>query len=91
MVKLKNLKAHDLKDIDPEIIKEIEDLSREITTSLSPICMGHAPNVILAALGWVHAVVIKKLISYDPEELDKAARMYAANLILDIERIKDMP
>ncbi len=91
MVKLKNIKAHDLKDVDPETIKEIEDLSIEISNAISPICMGHSPNIILASLGWVHAVVIKKLISDNPEELEKAAHLCAATLILDIERIKDMP
>lgn len=90
MVKLTQLKAYDLKDVDPRIIKEIENLSSEITHAISPVCAGHDSNVVLAALGWVHAVIIKQLISDDPEELEKAAICYATCLMNDIERLKDI-
>jgi hypothetical protein len=90
MAKLKLLKAHDMKSVDPEIIEQIRNLSQDISIAICPLLHGVDANVILASFSWVHAAMIKRFVSDDDEELDKAAFSYASCLINDIKRLKDL-
>ncbi len=85
-MKLKFLNTHKQGDVPDYIIQNIKDLAMKMVTKIGDCTNGYDPNIILAALSWVHAAFINNLISDDPEEKTKAALNYAKLLILDIQR-----
>lgn len=79
---------HKQEDIPDHIIENIKDLTMKIVESLTPILKDYDPNIVLAALGWHHALMIQQLVSDKEEECMKAAKFAAYNLLNDVERAR---
>lgn len=76
-----------MKDVPDEVIAEIKQLCVDMAMVIHPITIKCEPNIVLAAMSWLHGSYIINLISDNPEELKKATLLYAELLINDIERV----
>jgi hypothetical protein len=85
MVKLKHIKMYDTKDVPDHIDEEVTALAVKIGIEISNLIKDKDTNLILSALNFVHAAMIKNIISDDPDELEKAAYIEALTLIKNIE------
>jgi hypothetical protein len=90
MVKLHSLAAHKMEDVPKHVLKEIETLAKNILSSSANQLVGKDQNIILAAFSHVFAALIRTYISDDPKEQEKAATLYAWNLINDVTRPLNM-
>lgn len=90
MAKLKYIAAHKVENVPDHILEEMQILARKMGDVLRPLVETSEPNIALGALNWVHAGIIKRLVSDDPEEIDKAAKITAISLMKNIEMLKNM-
>jgi hypothetical protein len=88
-VKLKYLKAYESQDIPDHIRHEIFKLSERMIQVLKPIIDMNNPNITLAAMNYVHASLVRMLVSDDEEELIKAAKLTAISLLKNIEALSN--
>ena len=88
MVKLKHIKMHDTKDVPDHLIHEITSLANELGISFAAITRHKDANVVLSALNFLHAAIIKELISDNPEELQKAGEVEAITLLKNVEFLR---
>ena len=85
MAKLKYIAAHKVENVPDHILEEMQILAMKIGEALGPLIEESEPNIALGALNWVHASLIKRLVSDDPEEIDKAAKITAVSLMKNIK------
>lgn len=90
MAKLKYIAAHKVENVPDHILQEMQVLAMKMGEVLHSWIDESEPNIALGALNWVHARVLKRLVSNDPEEIDKAARLTAVSLIKNIEILKNI-
>lgn len=90
MGKLKYISTAKTEDLPDYIIQEIHDLCEKLGETIAPLLFKVNPNVSLAAFNWIHAVVIKQLISNDPQEVDKAVKLTCLSLTKNIEILKNL-
>lgn len=86
-MKLKNVQAYPIKDVPDHLTYECQELGKKIIAKLIPDLSSHDPNIVLGAIGFFYAAMIKELISDDPEQLKKAVQLYALGLIRNVEAI----
>ena len=89
-MKLKHLKSYDTTDVPDYILEEMNDLSAKMIMAMEPIFAGKSPNIIMGVMNFVHAGMVKMLISEKPGELEKAATITADTLIKNIQHLKNM-
>ena len=85
MVKLKNFQAYQTENISQEIKDEICGLSAKLAGLTKDELDKHDPNIILAAISFYFAAIIKEAVSDDPIERDKAAMAYATALVKNVQ------
>jgi hypothetical protein len=85
MVKLKHIKMYNAKDVPDHLVQEVTALAVKMGIELQLLCKDIPPNLILSALNFTHAAMIKSLVSDDPEELKRAAETEAVTLLKNVE------
>ena len=91
MVKLKKLSFHCVEDVPDHILEEMTKFSTDLALLMQPMIDSVSPNIAMSAMTWVHAVFLKKMISDESGELEKASKMYAYSFIKNVEvLIKNM-
>lgn len=92
-MKLKLLSMHKIENVPDHVLEEMHEFSYNLTQSILPVVNSVSPNVALSGLMWVHAVMIKHLVTEDPDELRKAAefscRMLLSNMEILISKFSD--
>jgi hypothetical protein len=68
MVKIKHIKAFNMKDCPDNIQEEVNVLYLEMAHALSKICSGKNPNTAIAAFNWMHASYLHTYIEEEPME-----------------------
>lgn len=84
-MKLRNVQAYPIDGVPDHIIQECADLGIKIGMELSETLKNHHPNIILGAINFFHAAMIKRCVSEKPEELEKATRLAAIAMIKNVE------
>jgi hypothetical protein len=90
MVKLKMLSLHNVEDVPDHILQEMQDFAAKLTIAVRPFVDSASPNVALAGLNWMLPVMLKHLVSNDPNELRKAARYSCKMLLSNMEILIEM-
>jgi len=85
MAKLKLLSMHNIKNVPDHLIHEMQDFSIRLTQMMHLYIETVQPNIALAALNWAQACMLKYLVTNDPEELRKAAKMSCSILLNNME------
>ena len=92
-MKLKALSMHKIENMPDHILQEMQDFAMKLTLANQPLIESVSPNIALAGLNWMLAVMVKHLVTEDPEELRKAAKMSCSmllnNMEILIEQIKE--
>lgn len=78
---------YELDQVPDHIVHEIDDFNRQLVELIFPLIENFPPNIVLASLNFIHAGVIKNLVSDNEEELRKAASIESLALIKNIEFI----
>jgi len=89
-MKMKNLKAYKIEDVPDHVIEEVNSLSEKLYKALIPYIKTAHPNVALAAFNFIHAAMIKHLISDDEEEIQKAVSAECKALIKNVNVLIDL-
>lgn len=84
-MKLKNVQAYKKENVPDHIIEEITQLAEKMSKALFPFLIEKDPNIAMGALSYFHAASLKYLISLDPEQCRKAAKLNALGLIENME------
>jgi len=87
MVKLKMLSRYKIEDTPDHIIEQINNSCMKLVVHMGPLIHQMAPNIALNAMQFANAIIIKNLVSDDPEELRKAAKWCAAELLKNVEAL----
>jgi hypothetical protein len=85
MEKLRLLSMSRLEDVPDHVIEEMKDFSIRLAMDMKLHVDTVSPNIALSSLNWAHCVMIKYLVSNDPEELRKAVEFSCAMLIENME------
>ncbi len=85
MVKLKMLSMHNIESMPDHILQEMQDFSLKLIKATLPYVEETSPNIALAGLNWMLPCMIKNLVTNDPEELRKAAKMSCVMLLKNME------
>ncbi len=89
MVKLKALSMHNVENVPDHVLQEMQEFSVKLTMATVPHIESVSPNVALAGLNWMVPCMIKHLVTNDPEELRKAAKMSCIMLLKNMETLID--
>lgn len=89
MAKIKPLSMHKIEDVPDHLLQEIIDYSEKLVSHMAPLIDSTHPNIALNAIQWANAVFIKHLITNNPEELRKAAKWAAVELLKNVEKLID--
>lgn len=90
-MKMKNIQAYPIDGVPDHVVQECGDLGILMMLELLPIINKKHPNLVLGAIAFVHASMIKNAVSDDPEEQRKAAEMAAFALIKNVVFLNDLP
>ena len=74
MVKMKNLKMYDIRDVPDHILQEMHNMAQKLLAAIAPVVRGADSNITMAAVGFLYAAVIDRLVDDDPEHKRKAYR-----------------
>jgi hypothetical protein len=85
MVKLKMLSMHKVENVPDHVLQEMQEFATNLTMSIQPIIESVSPNIALCGLNWMCAVMLKHLITNNPEELRKAAKMSCSMILNNME------
>lgn len=72
MVKLKLISTHKIKDIPDHVLQTIAEFTLRLSKHTMPLIDSVDPNIALAGINWLLPLVIKHLVTNNPEELNKA-------------------
>ena len=61
-MKLKNVQAYPIENVPDFLVEECKDLGIKMLTSLIPYFQKHHPNIILGAMAFIHASMIKNQV-----------------------------
>jgi hypothetical protein len=89
-MRLKNVQAYPIKNVPDHITHECFEVGRAMGKLLLETFKDKDPNMFLGGLTFAYAAIIKQLVSDDPEELKKAAILYAKGLIENIELLGEI-
>lgn len=84
-MRLRNVQAYPIKDVPDHLTFECQELGKLLMITLQPTLKEKAPHIVLGALTFLHAAIIKSLVSDDPEEVKKAAQITAFALLKNID------
>jgi len=84
-MKLKNVQAYPIDGVPDHITHECVEVGAAMGKLLLETFKDKDPNMFLGGLTFAYAAMIKYLISDDPEQLKKAAILYAKGLVKNIE------
>lgn len=84
-MKLKNVQAYPIKDVPDHLTQECGELGKILMKTIEPFIREKQPNIILGAFTFLHASILKVLISDDPKELELAVKMAAIGLIKNMD------
>ena len=84
-MKLKNVQAYQIEDVPDHITHECCQLGIALATEVENLFKEKDPNIILGAVTFFHAAMIKNLISDDLEQQIKASKLSALGLIKNVE------
>lgn len=90
MVKLKSLSFHNVENVPDHLLAEMEECARKLGNAMFEVLHDVEPNISMAAVNWVHAAFLNKVISDAPGELEKAGKMAALMLIKNIGMLIDL-
>ena len=92
MVKLRTLNLHKLEDVPDHVIETMKDFTLKLSKHTMPVIDSVDPNVALAGINWFLPIVIKRIVTNNPEELRKAVfyscKMLMKNMDVLIEEIE---
>jgi hypothetical protein len=83
-MKLKNVQAYEINDVPDHITHECSQLGISLVLEVEHLFKGKDPNIILGAITFFHAAMIKNFISDKIEEQEKAAKLSAMALIKNV-------
>lgn len=83
-MKLKNVQAYDIKDVPENFKNECLELGKELAKVILPLMNEYDPNISLGALTFMHAAMIKHLISDKEDQQIKAVALSADALIRNV-------
>ena len=89
-MKLKFLSPISMDKVPDHLIEEINQLAVKMGEALFPLFNHQNPNITMAAMNYVHAALINQLITDDPVEKVKAAKLTALALMRNIQRIAEI-
>jgi len=87
MVKLKMLSMHKIENVPDHVIQEMQDFALKLIVEMAKHIDTVQPNIALAALNWAQSVMLKHLVTNNPEELRKAAKFSCAMLLNNMETL----
>ena len=90
MVKLKHLALHKKNKVPDHLIHEMQELTEKIIEVLHPVIGNSSPNIVLGAMSWVNAGLLKLLVVDDEEEVRKAAKLYTQAYLGDVEQLIEL-
>lgn len=85
MVKLKMLSMHNVENVPDHLLQEMQEFAVKLSMEMIPIIDSVHPNIALAGLNWAQAGMLKHLITNNPDELRKAAKMSCIMLLKNME------
>ncbi len=85
MVKLKMLSMHHIEDVPDHVVHEMQEFALKLTMIVKPHIEEVSPNIAMAALNWMLPCMLKHLITNDPDELRKAAKMSCIMLLKNMD------
>lgn len=83
-MKLKNVQAYPIKDVPDHMTHECSELGKTLCLEIKDLFKNKESNIILGAITFFHAAMLKSLISDKPEQQIKAAEIAAIALIKNI-------
>jgi hypothetical protein len=83
-MKLKNVQAYSINNVPDHLTQECCELGKDMIITLETLFNQKEPNIILGAIAFFQAAMIKNLVSDKPEEQKKAARMAAVALLKNV-------
>lgn len=86
-MKLKNVQAYPIKDVPDHLVQECANLGLKLCTLITDNIEGHDPNIVLGALSFVHASMIKNIISNDRDQVEKAGKLYAFAMLKNLDAL----
>lgn len=86
-MKLRNVQAYPIKDVPDHLVEECHNLGKHLSFALLQECIGKHPNIILGAMCFAHAAMIKHFISDDKEQVEKAGQSYAIALLKNLDTL----
>ncbi len=86
-MKLKNVQAYPIKDVPDYLVQECSDLGVKLCKVIMDNVEGHNCNIILGAMSFVHASMIKHFISNDKEQVEKAGKLYAIGMLKNLDAL----
>lgn len=84
-MKLKMVYPVNVSEVPDHIIEEVNALSSKMADALKPIIDFKNPNLTLSAFNFLHAGLIRMLISETKEDLQNAANHCASSLIKNVD------
>jgi len=84
-MKLKNVQAYPIENVPDYITHECSQLGIALAMEVENLFKDKDPNIILGAVTFFHAAMIKKLISDDLTQQVKASELCALGLIKNVE------
>lgn len=89
-MKLKNIQAYPIKDVPDHLTHECSLLGQALIIEVKNLFESKNPNIVLGAISFFQAAIIKELVSDKPEEQKKAAKMAAIALIKNVYFLNDL-
>lgn len=89
MAKLKLLSQHKIEDIPDHILEEVTRSCAHLVVNIIPLIDAMPANIALNAMQWANAVIIKHLVTNHPDEMRKAAKWVALELIKNVDKLID--
>jgi hypothetical protein len=89
-MKLKHLSMHNIENVPKETLKKMEDAAIEMIEILLPFIKHTEPNILMSSICFVHASILKHIISDKDGEFEKAAKLNALSLIENCKKIEHL-
>lgn len=85
MAKLKNLSFHEIDKVPDHVLEEMQNCAVEMGNLIHEFLNKHDSNIVMGAIGWVHASILNRIVSDKEGELEKAGKMAAFTLLKNID------
>lgn len=84
-MKLKNVQAYPIKDVPDHLVQECVDLGKQVARAICDECVGRDANIILGAVSFAHAVILKYYVSDERAQIERAAKLAAIGLLKNVD------